>query len=179
MTREEALEVIKAYKDEVKIEAFDMAIKALQERTYYPPCIDCNKKMDEIRHAYDKLKEQEPSGDLISRQVVKEQMIKYGFHAPDMTVTEFVEDFLPVKQEPKSETVTEFADRCRECGAKYGKLLKQKQKEGHWTVVSDGYGDSAYICECSECKDTVWVYKDADRKWNYCPNCGARMEEQK
>jgi hypothetical protein len=26
----------------------------------------------------------------------------------------------------KSETVTEFADRCRECGAKYGKLLKQQ-----------------------------------------------------
>ena len=25
------------------------------------------------------------------------------------------------------ETVTEFADRCRECGAKYGKLLKQEQ----------------------------------------------------
>lgn len=24
------------------------------------------------------------------------------------------------------ETVTEFADRCRECGAKYGKLLKQE-----------------------------------------------------
>ena len=31
---------------------------------------------------------------LISRKAVKEQMIKYGFHAPDMTVTEFVEDML-------------------------------------------------------------------------------------
>lgn len=29
----------------------------------------------------------------------------------------------------KSETVTEFADRCRECGAKYGKLLKQEPCE--------------------------------------------------
>ena len=28
------------------------------------------------------------------------------------------------------ETVTEFADRCRECGAKYGKLLKQEPKAG-------------------------------------------------
>lgn len=26
----------------------------------------------------------------------------------------------------KSETVTEFADHCRECGAKYGKLLKKE-----------------------------------------------------
>jgi hypothetical protein len=61
------------------------------------------------------------------------------------------------------------------------KEYEQKQtdtKEGHWNVVSDGYGDSAYICECSECKDTVWVYKDADRKWNYCPNCGAKMESE-
>ena len=76
------------------------------------------------------------------------------------------------------ETVTEFADRCRECGAKYGKLLKQTPKTGHWIKVSDGYGDNAYICECSECKDTVWVYKDADRKWNFCPNCGVKMIEE-
>ena len=52
----------------------------------------------------------------------------------------------------------------------------RENKHGHWEVVSDGYyGDNAYICECSECKDTVWVYKDADRKWNYCPNCGSDM----
>ena len=56
-------------------------------------------------------------------------------------------------------------------------VTPQEPKTGHWKVVSDGYGDSAYICECSECKDTVWVYKDADRKWNYCPNCGAKMVE--
>ena len=59
------------------------------------------------------------------------------------------------------------------------KALEQEQKTGHWKVVSDGYGDNAYICECSECKDTVWVYKDADRKWNYCPNCGAKMRVNK
>lgn len=46
--------------------------------------------------------------DAVSRRVVKEQMIKYGFRAPDMTVTEFVEDELPSvqpmrKQEPKAE----------------------------------------------------------------------------
>lgn len=49
-------------------------------------------------------------------------------------------------------------------------------RHGHWKVVSDGYGGKAYICECSECEDTVWVYKDSDRKWNYCPNCGAKMD---
>lgn len=30
--------------------------------------------------------------DYISREVVRSQMIRYGFTAPDMTVTEFVED---------------------------------------------------------------------------------------
>lgn len=57
-------------------------------------------------------------------------------------------------------------------------VTPQEPIKGHWEVVSDGYSDNAYICECSECKDTVWVYKDADRKWNYCPNCGADMREQ-
>lgn len=50
-----------------------------------------------------KLLEQQPCEDCISRQAVKEQMIKYGFKAPDMTVTEFVEDCLPPVT-PKSKT---------------------------------------------------------------------------
>lgn len=29
------------------------------------------------------------------KAILKEQMIKYGFTAPDMTVTEFVEDIVP------------------------------------------------------------------------------------
>ena len=33
--------------------------------------------------------------DLISRKTVRDGLMKYGFHAPDMTVHEFVEDELP------------------------------------------------------------------------------------
>lgn len=58
-------------------------------------------------------------------------------------------------------------------------LLHYGVKHGRWIVVSDGYGNgdaTAHICECSECKDTIWVYKNATRRWNYCPNCGARMD---
>ena len=57
--------------------------------------------------------------------------------------------------------------------------LPSAERRGRWIVVSDGYGNgeaTACICECSECKDTIWVYKKSDRKWNYCPNCGARMD---
>ena len=69
MTIEEAREVIKQFRDRQgnssdDIEAFDLVIEVL---------------------------EQQPN-DCISREDVKEQMLKYGFNAPDMTVTEFVED---------------------------------------------------------------------------------------
>ena len=33
--------------------------------------------------------------DYISRETIKDTMLRYGFKAPDMTVTEFVEDELP------------------------------------------------------------------------------------
>lgn len=33
--------------------------------------------------------------DYISREAIKDTMLRYGFKAPDMTVTEFVEDELP------------------------------------------------------------------------------------
>ena len=33
--------------------------------------------------------------DYVSRGAIKDAMLRYGFKAPDMTVTEFVEDELP------------------------------------------------------------------------------------
>ena len=35
-------------------------------------------------------------------------------------------DMLIIKNSIPHETVTEFADRCKECGARYGKLLEQE-----------------------------------------------------
>lgn len=68
----------------------------------------------------------------------------------------------------KSETVTEFADRCRECGARYGKLLKQKT--GHWISHYDEDAKEGWY-ECDRCH--------TERAFNtdYCPNCGAKMVE--
>lgn len=45
-----------------------------------------------------KMRGKSKMNDLISRQIIKAQMMKYGFRAPDMTVTEFVEDCLPSAQ---------------------------------------------------------------------------------
>jgi hypothetical protein len=60
--------------------------------------------LEQARQAVRELRKyvMDKSKDMINRQTVKEQMIKYGFHASDMTVTEFVEDLPPVNpQEPK------------------------------------------------------------------------------
>lgn len=64
MTREEAISIMNViihmlepqYDNDRVEEAVDMAIKALeQEPVYFPPCVDCNTKMNEIREAHDKL----------------------------------------------------------------------------------------------------------------------------
>ena len=48
-------------------------------------------------------------------------------------------------------------------------------KHGHWLFYEepDGY----YHSECSECGQ--WCDEDVflKGKWNYCPNCGAKMEK--
>ena len=109
MTKEEAIMVLKneqphcgkkaLFPEEKKYEAYDVAIKAL---------------------------EQEPCEDAISRQEVLDEM-KIRRDNGDMITAGFIKGLPPVTPQP--ETVTEFADRCRECGAKYGKLLKQDSCE--------------------------------------------------
>lgn len=85
MTREEAKELllnISAYDIDMqrgmaKQEAIEMAIKALeQEPIFFPPCQDCNIKMDKIRMAYDKLQKKEPCEDAISRQAAIDALTK-------------------------------------------------------------------------------------------------------
>ena len=56
-----------------------------------------------------------------------------------------------------TETITEFADRCRECG---------KQKRGKWI---EHFDESGKWYECDQC------HTDWGGSVNYCPNCGAKM----
>lgn len=93
-------------------------------------------------------KEQEPCEDAISRQEVKEQMIKYGFHAPDMTVTEFVEDLPSVTAE----------------------------RTGHW-VLLDECANSGYYCSNCQKKLVKEGWSKTVKKIKYCPNCGAKMSK--
>ena len=52
-------------------------------------------------------------------------------------------------------------------------------RHGHW--VDDGQRFSNGQCaiyECDQCGETIWVYLKDRRRWNYCPNCGAKMSEE-
>lgn len=130
------------------------------------------------RKMNDKALSQEPCDDAISREAVKE-LIKCGVSTDTYDDVEQVckwIDALPSVMQ-KSETVTEFADRCRECGAKYGKLLEQKY--GKWLIKEDS---TSYVktiprrwAECSCCKWSMSPgYVD---RYAFCPNCGAKMVE--
>lgn len=117
MIREEALVELKErvacakyvneeYADMVDVNALEVAVKAL---------------------------EQEPCEDAISRKEILNRLEESGIYGyfeqkwMENKLEEVIKSIPSVM--PKSETVTEFADRCRECGAKYGKLLKQEPCE--------------------------------------------------
>lgn len=136
-----------------------------------------------INKAIEVLK-QEPSTDAVSRQAVKEQMIKYGFHAPDMTVTEFVEEIPPVTPIQTCEDAVsrqavldifgskgEF-DWVLNCAIEKIKEIPPvtpTRPKGKWIRVTDKAGYLVWECTC--CK---WQERIAT---NYCPDCGADMRE--
>lgn len=119
-------------------------------------CIKCAEEHEQLAEwlkDYKRLLEQEPCEDCVSRKEVKEKMLKYGFKAPDMTVTEFVEDELPP--------------------------VRPEEKVGYWIHKKYSNG-SCY--ECSECGgmapnyDCDSTYAEGKHPTDYCPKCGAKMK---
>lgn len=53
--------------------------------------------------------------------------------------------------------------------------LPTAEKKGKWIKdrLSSTCGGSYGVYRCSECASS---YQDIGYGWNYCPNCGARME---
>lgn len=52
----------------------------------------------------------------------------------------------------------------------------EERKTGRWIPYEEWYGDEYY--ECSVCKEAFTLIDGTptDNLYNYCPNCGARME---
>lgn len=179
MTREEASSVLDDYDvnfdghtAEEIAEAFDVAFRALEQE----PCEDCISRMPSIPKEWqDVFKDVDEFIEYIWDRVDTSDF-EDGYTSP-VTNAESNEWFKVTASEKREQLYELFVEMIER--KNMPSVTPQNPRKGHWEVVSDGYSDNAYICECSECKDTVWVYKDADRKWNYCPNCGADMREGK
>ena len=54
----------------------------------------------------------------------------------------------------------------------------ENQKTGHWEETEDYNADVIY--RCSVCESAFYLECDTpkDNEYNYCPYCGARMEDQ-
>ena len=130
--------------------------------------------------------EQKPCNDAISRKAVLDTTICEGISCNECSFNEIdgepgcllharIDELPSVTQ--KSETVTEFADRCRECGAKYGKLLKQEPCEDaisrqdvldlakKGVLVSNGNYES--VCKAINELSPV----NPQHKWETCFDC--------
>ena len=105
--------------------------------------------------------------DAISRQYVIEKLNGMNGTAELDKVFEIVENAPSVT--PKGVTVTDFADKCMECG---------KQQESEW-VVSFGFPpEPTTICKkCGFDRDfNLRIEPRFLKKIKYCPNCGAKIK---
>lgn len=51
-------------------------------------------------------------------------------------------------------------------------------KHGHWIWMGE-QGDSRYMCSVCKSKEDVPTCNGEPTVWEYCPNCGAKMDEVK
>jgi hypothetical protein len=52
------------------------------------------------------------------------------------------------------------------------KALEQQPKIGHWITTRTFMHDGEFYCDKCKCDSPN------NEKWDYCPNCGAKMVEQ-
>lgn len=124
----------------------------------------------------------QPCEDCVSRKAVFETIddcnsdgLKGIFcsYRAGLRFKEYIKDLPPVT--PKGVTVTDFADKCRECG---------KQKKGKWIdtkeISINVRGQIVHEVICSKC-DGISYFRSMGNKYigaNLCPNCGAEMESE-
>lgn len=74
-----------------------------------------------------------------------------------------------------AEKYRQFADWLKELK----QLREQEPKTGHWEYKRTQIAGKELLAGayCSECKEECTVYHS--EIFNYCPNCGAKMEAEK
>ena len=68
---------------------------------------------------------------------------------------------------------TEFHDKCMQIEIEKRFELELKEKHGHWINHFDDLFPEDSSVECSVCHE----YEGIMANDNYCPNCGAKMDE--
>lgn len=104
--------------------------------------------------------EQEPCGDLISRQAVTDTTICDGISCNECSFN----------------TCEDGQPGCllKERVDKLPPVTPQEPKTGHWNCGDDMFEYAI----CSSCKhETGEAWEYAKRNFKYCPNCGTRMVE--
>ena len=133
MTKEEALHRVKGYlTDIIPVEDYS--------------------EVEEIIKAL----KQEPSGDLISKQAVLDNL-------SELNAISFYE-----AQEDSKEAYYEI----RRLIKNMTPVNPQEQKTGHWIEIR---------CDMYKCSECDFVYTDLSGErygMHYCPNCGCRMESE-
>ncbi len=160
MNREEALTewVMPAIRRTWNEKKCDEILKALeQDPVFFPPCQDCNIKMDEIRRAYDKLQKQDPC-DAVSRQAA-------------IDLADELKDDLP-DDDRLSDMVMSHNEGILEYQTKLSLLpsVLPTQKTGRWKPYIPEYDTEVEYYVCSECGNRCMA------ETRYCYDCGAKME---
>ena len=96
-----------------------------------------------------------------------------------------VEDLKEVFKEKSTEAVL-GADLCKAIIAQIDSkqtVEAEPVRHGHWVVHTDKWasGDEYFgYAECSECGDMFYAVETIGIKpiWDYCPSCGAKMDEE-
>lgn len=90
-------------------------------------CVEEHRQLADWLKDYKRLLEQEPCEDCWSKKEVVDiiNRQRFGINKISMGIIKEKLEALPSVTPIRIETVTEFADRCRECGNEHGKQLKQ------------------------------------------------------
>lgn len=112
--------------------------------------------------------------DYISRETIKDAMLRYGFKAPDMTVTEFVEDELPAAD-------VEPVRRGRWIYSRKHLWYKNKNGEIDMWRLDIGFhnGPECQVCHAAFCEHCTPNFDDeeCDVGHYYCSECKAEQFE--
>lgn len=109
--------------------------------------------------------EQEPCEDAVSRY----DAVRIVQHNNPPKAIQKLRNLPPVT--PKGVTLTDFADKCRECG---------KQEKSEWVFEKTKFDKYGCTVKCPSCHKKWKTYDEI--RWKkenkFCPNCGIKMEDK-